>query len=88
MFQISGVSIVLLIVGLVELIKKFGVTGNKLTLISVLIGVLVGVGFKVYEMYPLAQSWIELAVVGLAYGLAATGLYDLSKNAVNVLHKE
>lgn len=81
MFEIDGISIVLLIVGLVELVKKLGVEGNKLTLISVLIGILVGVGFKLYTMLPAAAPWIEVAVVGLAFGLAATGLYDLAKNA-------
>lgn len=81
MFEIDGISVVLLIVGLVELVKKFGVEGNKLTAISVLIGVLVGVGFKLYMMIPSAAPWIEVAVTGLAFGLAATGLYDLAKNA-------
>jgi len=81
MFEIDGISIILLIVGLVELVKKFGVEGNKLTAISVLIGTLVGVGYKLYTMIPNAAPWIEVAVTGLAFGLAATGLYDLAKNA-------
>lgn len=81
MFEIDGISVILLIVGLVELVKKFGVEGNKLTAISVLIGVLVGVGFRLYTMIPAAAPWIEVAVTGLAFGLAATGLYDLAKNA-------
>ena len=81
MFEIDGFSLVLLIVGLVELVKKFGVEGNKLTVISVIIGVLVGVGFKLYGMLPSVQPWIEIAVTGLAFGLAATGLWDLAKNA-------
>lgn len=82
MFEINGISIVLLIVGLVELVKKFGVEGNKLTAISVLIGVLVGVTYKLYTMIPAVAPWIEVAVIGLAFGLAATGLYDLvAKNA-------
>ena len=81
MFEIDGISIILLIVGLVELVKKFGVEGNKLTAISVVVGIVVGVGFKLYSMIPAAAPWIEVAVVGLAFGLAATGLYDLAKNA-------
>lgn len=81
MFDIDGISIILLIVGLVELVKKFGVEGNKLTAISVVVGIVVGVGFKLYNMIPAAAPWIEVAVVGLAFGLAATGLYDLAKNA-------
>jgi len=81
MFDIDGISIILLIVGLVELVKKFGVEGNKLTAISVVVGIVVGVGFKLYSMIPAAAPWIEVAVVGLAFGLAATGLYDLAKNA-------
>lgn len=81
MFEIDGFSLVLLIVGLVELVKKFGVEGNKLTVISVIIGVLVGVGFKLYGMLPAVQPWIEVVVTGLAFGLAATGLWDLAKNA-------
>lgn len=81
MFEIDGISVILLIVGLVELVKKFGIEGNKLTAISVFIGILVGIGFKLYAMVPAAAPWIEVAVTGLAFGLAATGLYDLAKNA-------
>ena len=80
MFEIDGVSVVLLIVGLVELVKKLGLKGNVLTLVSVVIGILVGVGFKAYGMFPNMQPWIELVVSGVAFGLAATGLYDLTKN--------
>lgn len=83
MFEIDGISVVLLIVGLVELVKRLGLKGNVLTLVSVIIGVLVGLGFKAYGMFPDVKPWVELAVSGIAFGLAATGLYDLTKNIIS-----
>lgn len=78
MFEIVGISTVLLIAGIVELIKKMGVSGDILVLISVVIGVVFGVVFKAYDMYPAAQPWIELAYFSLAFGLGASGLYDIA----------
>jgi len=79
MFEIAGFSTVLLIAGIVELIKKLGLQGNILILVSVGIGMVFGVVFRVYEMFPVTQQWIELAYFGLAFGLGASGLYDLTK---------
>lgn len=80
MFEIAGFSTVLLIAGIVELIKKMGLKGNFLILVSVGIGVIFGVVFRIHTMYPETQPWIELAYFGIAFGLGASGLYDLAKS--------
>jgi len=82
MFEIAGFSTVLLIAGIVELIKKLGLQGNILVLVSVLIGTIFGVVFRIYDLYPATQHWIELLYFGLAFGLGASGLYDLGKSFV------
>lgn len=79
MYEIAGISTVLLIAGIVELIKKLNVQGNILIVISVLIGAVFGAIFRLHEMYPAIQPWIELGYFSLAFGLGASGLYDITK---------
>lgn len=82
MFDIGGFSTLLIIAGIVELVKKLGVKGNVLIFVSVGIGTLFGLVFRLAEMYPTILPWVELAYYGLAFGLGASGLYDLSKSLI------
>jgi len=75
-FALNPVTLALLIIGIVEFIKKFGVTGNKLTLISMAVGILFALIYKFHEFYPPAEQYIELAFFGLAAGLCASGIYS------------
>lgn len=79
MFEIAGFSTILIIAGIVELIKKLGVEGNVLILVSVAIGMVFGAVYRLVDMYPVIQPWVELVYFGLAFGLGASGLYDLTK---------
>ena len=79
MYEIGPFSIILIIAGIVELIKKLGVQGNKLILISCAVGLVIGVIFKINEMYPAVQPYIEILIYGIAFGLSASGLYDITK---------
>ncbi len=76
---VSGVSLIVIILGLVEFAKKLGLSGNILTVASMLIGIALGVLFKLAAMYPAINPWFEVAVFGLACGLAACGIYDFVK---------
>jgi uncharacterized membrane protein HdeD (DUF308 family) len=75
-FALNPVTLALLILGIVEFVKKFGVTGNKLTLISMAVGIVFALIYKFHEFYPPAEQYIELAFFGLAAGLCASGIYS------------
>lgn len=79
-FTLNPVTLALLILGIVEFIKKFGLTGNKLMLISAAVGIVFAVVYKLSELIEPAQVYIQIAFFGLAAGLCASGIY----NFVNV----
>lgn len=75
---VNGIPLILIVFGLVEVCKRFGVKGDWLTAISVVLGVLL------YTAYSLTQTgspadaggWMAVIITGLAYGLTASGVYD------------
>lgn len=75
---VAGVPAVLLVFGLVEFAKKFGVTGNWLTALSAVLGLVVSSAYNLaLNGVPVdVQGWTSVVVVGLAYGLTASGVYD------------
>lgn len=75
---VNGIPMLVIVFGLVEFGKKFGLSGRALTLASMLIGLVLGVAFKAAEMYPAFAVWFQVAVFGLAVGLSASGLYDFT----------
>ena len=75
-FTLNPVTLALLILGIVEFIKKFGVTGKKLMLISAAVGILFAIIYKVSELVEPAQVYIQVAFFGLAAGLCASGIYN------------
>jgi hypothetical protein len=77
---VGGIAIIPLVVGLVQVIKKAGLSGNKLMLIAMAIGMVAGLLWRLSIMFPVAGPWIELIFYVIAFGLfalASTGLYDL-----------
>lgn len=50
-FIVNPITLALIILGVVEFIKKFGVTGNKLLILSMVVGILFGVIYKLYVLY-------------------------------------
>src|SRR4030042_5812483 len=75
-FLVNPVTLALIILGVVEMIKKFGVTGNKLLIISMIVGVSFGVVYKLYELYTPSQPYIDVVFFGIAAGLGASGIYS------------
>ena len=77
---LGPVGVILLVLGLVEAAKQFGVSGKGSFALAL------GLGF-VFAAYlealaqgfipPIVQSAVSILVVGIGGGLAATGLYDL-----------
>lgn len=68
------------IMGLVEMVKRLGVTGNVLIVVSVAIGFLLSGFYILGQMYPNINPWVEFVFFGFAYGLAAAGIYDIINN--------
>ena len=75
-FLVNPVTLALIILGVVEMIKKFGVTGNKLLIISMIVGIAFGVVYKLYEIYTPAKVYIDVVFFGIAAGLGASGIYS------------
>lgn len=76
---VGGIPLIVLILGLVEFIKKFKVSGNALIIASMVVGTAFGVIYKASLEYTLVNKYFEWAVFGLACGLAASGLYDFAQ---------
>ncbi len=75
-FIVNPVTLALIVLGIVEFIKKFGVTGNKLMLIAMAVGLFFGFVYKVREFYLPAQPYIDVAYFAIAVGLGASGIYS------------
>lgn len=60
------------ILGLVNLVKSFGVEGKAATAAAMAIGVVLSVASKL-----LPADVMQVALVGLLSGLAASGFYDI-----------
>ena len=75
---IGGIPIVLIVFGLVEFAKVFGLKGKWLTLTSMLLGLVFGFLYKLaIEPIPTTfGGWVAIVVLGLAIGLTTSGVYD------------
>jgi 4-hydroxybenzoate polyprenyltransferase len=75
-FLVNPVTLALIVLGVVEFIKKFGITGNKLMLIAMAVGIFFAVLYKTREFYLPAQPYIDVFFFGIAVGLGASGIYS------------
>lgn len=84
-FEIGGVSVIILVLGIVEASKRFGLKGWGLQALGFGLGfVLVGLSAAIgADLVPaVAVPWIRIVILGLGGALAANGLYDLAKKAM------
>ncbi len=76
---IDGIPLVLVVFGLVEFIKKMGMSGKALTVASLLLGILLGTAYRLTLLMPMTfADWFSTVVFGLALGLVASGLYNFA----------
>ena len=74
---VNGVPLVVLVFGLVEFSKQLGLAGKALRVVSMLIGVLLGVLYQLSMAVPDTYAgWFAAVMFGIALGLTATGIYD------------
>jgi hypothetical protein len=76
-------SIPLMVVfGLVEIIKSFGLKGNILTVVSLLLGLAFGIAYQVAQTgTPFGfAAWFTVIMFGLLIGLVASGFYKFASD--------
>jgi len=75
--QLYSVAATPVIIGLVEVAKRTGMTGRYAPLLSVLLGLALAALLKLSE--PALGSWFALELAGIISGLLACGLYSGQK---------
>lgn len=82
--MVKGIPLLLIVAGVVEYIKKAGLTGNKLLFASMGVGLVFGGGWVItQERPPLGDAWtiyvywFGVMVYGVGLGLVASGLFDM-----------
>jgi len=78
---VAGLPLVAVILALVEWFKKVNIPSAALPYVSMAVGIAIGIAFQ-WSQAPLANfaEWFNAVIFGLAYGLMASGLYDVGKS--------
>ena len=74
---VGTIPLMVVVFGLVEMIKSFGLKGNILTILSMLLGIAFGIAYQISKIgIPIGfPGWFETVIFGLAIGLTASGFY-------------
>jgi hypothetical protein len=77
---VGGIPLLVVIFGLVEFIKSFGLKDRWLTLVSLLLGLVFGIMYQVAEnnVPQSFSAWFTVIIFGLALGLITSGFYDFA----------
>lgn len=74
---VRGIPLLFVVVGGVEWLKRANVSGVALNVSSLVLGLLLGLGYQVSLEVPVDfAGWFGAGVYGLALGLTASGVYD------------
>ena len=79
--EVAGIPLLFIVLGLVQYVKSLGLKGNAIRVASMVIGLLLGVGYQYSLINTLAmdfQNWFSVIVFGLGLGLVASGVYDVA----------
>ena len=75
---VDGIPLVIIILGLVEFAKKFGLRGNGCIALSMSLGLIFGVLYRLQDGLPADfAGWFAIIIYGLGLGLVTSGLYDV-----------
>ncbi len=81
--MVSGVPLVLVVIGLVEWLKRFGVAGKLLNGASLAVGLALGIAYQYAQGAPVDfAGWFAAGVFGIGLGLVASGIYDAGASVV------
>ncbi|HOW77912.1 MAG TPA: hypothetical protein PK406_00540 [Verrucomicrobiota bacterium] len=78
-FAVFGISAVVLVKLLVELLKKGGLSTRWAWAASILVGIVLAVANQLASMFPEFLTWYRAVFGGLIAGLGAAELYDAKK---------
>jgi len=78
---VAGLPLIAVILALVEWFKKINIPSAALPYVSMAVGIAIGIAFQ-WSQAPLANfaDWFSAIIFGLAYGLMASGIYDVGKS--------
>ena len=79
--ELTPFLILAMIAGIVEFAKQFGVEGRWSLVLSLILGLVLGIGFQISELgVPVDfAGWFSYDIFAALFGLTASGLYDLGK---------
>lgn len=81
---VAGLPLVLVVLGLVEWVKRLGLAGRAVVIVSMAIGLALGLAYQVSIALPIDfAGWFGAAVYGIGLGLVASGIYDVGKSILN-----
>lgn len=80
--NVYDVALIPLIVGIVEIFKQMGMPARFGALVSLLLGIIAGI------FYIDPSDILKGILVGASIGLAASGLYSGTKNAIEDIRKK
>jgi hypothetical protein len=77
---VGSIPLTIVIFGLVEFSKSLGLAGKKLTIFSLLLGLVFGMAYQISTAGLPGDfaGWFTVIVFGLALGLVASGFYDFA----------
>ncbi|RJR09991.1 hypothetical protein C4588_04180 [Candidatus Parcubacteria bacterium] len=76
---VNGISLVMVIAGLVAFAKSMGLTGRALTALSMGVGIAFGLAYQVSLIGVPSDfaGWFAGIIYGLGMGIVTSGLYDM-----------
>ena len=78
--SVAGIPLLAFVLGLVQWVKGFNLQGAQVKIASMVIGILIGVGYQFSTVPPVDfAGWFGVIIFGVALGLVASGLYDVAK---------
>ena len=80
---IAGIPLVMVVIGLVEWVKRLGLQGVALNIAAFLIGIGLGVAYQCSIAVPVDfAGWFTAGIYGLALGLVGSGIYDAGVSVI------
>lgn len=80
---VAGMPLLFICLGLTQFVKSFGLEGQIVRVVSLLVGFMLGLGYQFSTTPPTDfAGWFAATVFGLGLGIVASGSYDVAKNVV------
>jgi len=78
---VNGLPLMVIVMGIVSVLKKFGISGNALFASSLGTGLIMGILYQVSIAVPVGfTQWFGVAIFGVGLGIVTSGAYDVIKS--------